>query len=70
MAQQRAWGIRVALGASRRRLIRQLLTESLLLSLIGAVAGLVLSHWAIRSLIAFSGGQFPSFVQISAWSRG
>jgi putative ABC transport system permease protein len=65
VARQRAWSIRVALGASRRRMIRQLLTESLLLSMLGAVAGLLLSQWAIRSLVAFSGGQFPSFVQIS-----
>ncbi len=63
-ARQRAWSIQVALGASRRRLIRQLLTESLLLSLCGAVAGFLLAQWATRALIAVSGIKFPSFVHI------
>jgi len=64
-AKQRAWAIRLALGASRPRLIRQLLTESILLSLIGAAAGLLLAQWTTRALIAVSGAQFPSFVHVS-----
>jgi predicted permease len=63
-AKQRAWAIRIALGANRARLVRQLLTESILLALIGAGAGLVLAQWATRALIAVSGTEFPSFVHV------
>ncbi|MEA2563394.1 MAG: hypothetical protein QOH06_4898 [Acidobacteriota bacterium] len=66
VVKQRAWAIRVALGASRGRMVRQLLTESLLLSVIGAVAGLLLAQWAARALIAVSGAQFPSFIHVGA----
>jgi putative ABC transport system permease protein len=68
-ARQRELAIRTALGASRLRVIRQLLTESLLLSLTGGVAGLLLAVWGVELLTRWTPANVPRIANVSVDAR-
>jgi predicted permease len=66
-AREREVAVRLAIGASRRRLVRQMLSESLLIAALGAGGGLLAAQWFSRFLVAFlsQGGGSPLFVPLA-----
>ena len=64
--RQREIAIRAALGAGRLRIVRQLLTESLLLAVAGGALGLIFGSWGVRALLSLTPGDLPRVQEIAS----
>jgi putative ABC transport system permease protein len=68
-SRSREIAVRTALGATRRRVVRQLMTESMLLSVAGGAAGLLLAVWGVDAIVRLSPAAVPRLAETSIDAR-
>jgi predicted permease len=69
LARKREIGIRLAVGASRMRIARQLFAENFVLSALGGILGLILGRWALHLLLVSAGQQVPPWADFGMDAR-
>jgi predicted permease len=67
--RRREVAVRAAVGASRSRLVRELVTESMLLALAGGALGLLLAHWGVEGLVALAPADLPRLSEVAVNGR-
>ncbi len=71
-SRAREIALRIALGAGRKRIVRQLLTESAVLGLLGGMAGIVLAYWGVHGLSSLLPADLPraQTIRVDGWVLG